>query len=171
MKLIAAVSESWGIGYDNQLLYRIPEDMQFFRETTLGKIVVMGRNTFESIGKPLPNRKANVILTSDPTFRVPKEDYPILHMHNFNSMMWLLSEKEDVFCIGGAQLYAACLDYCDEAYITKIYDDKPANKFFPNLDEHPSWEVEWYKPVKESLNIKYQHMIYKNKNVLTYTPK
>lgn len=173
MKLIAAVSESWGIGKDNKLLYHIPEDMKFFKETTMDKHIIMGRNTFDSLPGPLYGRQNIIVVTSDPNFDPHMGDLPVTQMHGFDDMMQQLGNfafKEDVFCIGGAMLYKSCLNYCDTAYITKIYDPNPvkADRFFPNLDIRPEWELEWYKPMKEYKNLRYQIMIYKNHNVKTY---
>ena len=119
MNLIAAVDENWAIGYQNKLLTSIPEDMKFFRETTTGKVVVMGRKTLESFPgkKPLKNR-TNIILTKNPSYQVEGavmvHDLDELHkeLEKYNS--------EDIFVIGGESIYRQLLDECDTAYITKI---------------------------------------------------
>lgn len=159
MKAIVAVSKSWGIGLDQALLYRIPADLQFFKRMTVGKTVLMGRNTYESIGKPLPER-TNVVLTSDETFQ-PEQ---VIVVHSFEELLRRFGHKPDVFCIGGDQLYHACLSYCEEVYVTKIFDDRPANKFFPNLDELKSeWAIDQQYPMKEQKGIAFQHILYKRK--------
>lgn len=161
MKLIAAVSESWGIGQDNDLLYNIPADMKFFKEQTKDGIVIMGRKTLENIGHPLPGRQLNVILTSQLGLKETfASDENVLET-NFETCLKLFATT-DAWCIGGEQIYKLFLDYCDKAYITKIYDDKPANKFFPNLTEMPNWKVEWLTPIHTYNDLKYQHFIYKN---------
>lgn len=171
MHCIAAVSENWGIGKNNQLLYHIPDDMKFFRNMTLNHTVIMGRNTYESIGKPLPNRECNVILTSDTKFE-PKKDKTThtMQIYTLEQLLGIYAKDPNAFIIGGARLYESCLDYCETAYITLIHDVKPADTFFPNLYTRPNWEIDWYKPEKTYEGITYQHMIFRNKNVKPYVP-
>lgn len=138
MKAIVAVDEKWGIGRNNDLLFSIPEDMKFFRATTLGKVVVMGSNTLKSFpnGNPLKNR-TNVVLSS----KIERDDCIVV-----KSLEALLEEIKkypsgDVYVIGGATLYKTLLPYCDEALVTKIKADGNAEVFFPNLDEMNEWEL------------------------------
>ncbi len=140
MNLIAAVDKNWAIGKNNQLLVRIPMDQKFFRETTTGKVVVMGRKTLESFpnGLPLKNR-TNIVLTRNPNYKV--NDAIVVH-----SMEELREElkkyhSEDIYIIGGEQIYKALVDECDVAHITKIEYEYDADAYFPNLDEKPEWKV------------------------------
>lgn len=140
MNLIAAVDSNWAIGNKNQLLVRIPADQKFFRETTTGKVVVMGRKTLESFpnGLPLKNR-TNIVLTHDKNYNV--KDAIILH-----SMEELREElkkypSEDIYVIGGETIYRQLLDECDVAHITKIDFAYQADAYFPNLDELPEWKI------------------------------
>ena len=140
MNLIAAVDKNWAIGKNNQLLVRIPMDQKFFRETTTGKVVVMGRKTLESFpnGLPLKNR-TNIVLTRNPKYQV--KDAIVVH-----SMEALREElkkynSEDIYIIGGEQIYKALVDECDVAHITKIEYEYDADAYFPNLDEKPEWKV------------------------------
>lgn len=140
MNLIAAVDKNWAIGLNNKLLVSIPEDMKFFRATTTGKVIVMGRKTLESFpnGLPLKNR-VNIVLTSDENFRV--KGAVIVH-----SMEELLEElknfkSEDVYVVGGESIYRQLLDLCDVAHITKIEYEYEADSYFPNLDEMEEWVV------------------------------
>ncbi len=140
MNLIAAVDENWAIGNKNQLLVRIPADQKFFRETTTGKVVVMGRKTLESFpnGLPLKNR-TNIVLTHDPDYRV--KDAVVVH-----SMEELHEElekyaSEEIYVIGGETVYRQLLDECDVAHITKIAFSYDADAYFPNLDERPEWRI------------------------------
>lgn len=140
MNLIAAVDSNWAIGNKNQLLVRIPADQKFFRETTTGKVVVMGRKTLESFpnGLPLKNR-TNIVLTHDTNYNV--KDAIILH-----SMEELREElkkypSEDIYIIGGETIYRQLLDECDVAHITKIDFAYQADAYFPNLDEMPEWKI------------------------------
>ena len=117
MKIIAAVDEKWGIGKGMNLLFRISEDMEFFKEKTMGKPVVMGRKTLESFpnAKPLKNRK-NVVLTTDKNFKCDGTEI----VHGIKTIV----EKyggDDTFVIGGGEVYKQLLPYCDSAYITKVF--------------------------------------------------
>ena len=140
MNLIAAVDKNWAIGNKNQLLVRIPADQKFFRETTTGKVVVMGRKTLESFpnGLPLKNR-TNIVLTHDKNYTV--KDAIVLH-----SLEELREElkkypSEDIYVIGGETIYRQLLDECDVAHITKIEFAYDADVYFPNLDELPEWKI------------------------------
>lgn len=156
MKLIAAVSESWGIGYNNQLLYHIPNDMKFFKEKTTGKTVLMGRKTYESIGKPLSNRQ-NIVVTRSSSFC----EHGIIQI---TDLSYLPDNTENIFCIGGSMLYNTCLDMCNTAHITKIFDDKKADAFFPNLDEDDNWYIAETSAIHEHNGLKYQFITYKRKH-------
>lgn len=140
MNIIAAVDKNWAIGKNNELLVRIPMDQKFFRETTTGKVVVMGRKTLESFpnGLPLKNR-TNIVLTHNPAYQV--KDAIVVH-----SMEELHRELEkydtnDVYVIGGQKIYEQLLDECDVAHITKIDYAYDADAYFPNLDEKPEWKI------------------------------
>lgn len=140
MNLIVAVDKNWAIGNKNQLLVRIPADQKFFRETTTGKVVVMGRKTLESFpnGLPLKNR-TNIVLTKDKNYKVPDA----VIVHDMDELHEELKKypSEDVFVIGGETIYRQLLDECDVAHITKIEYEYEADTYFPNLDEKPEWNV------------------------------
>lgn len=140
MKAILSADRNWGIGYQNRLLVSIPSDMRFFRETTTGKTVVMGRKTLESFpnGLPLKNR-TNIVLTSNRDFQA--KDAVIVH-----DKKELLEElknypSDDVFIIGGESVYQMMLPYCDTVYVTKIDRAFQADTFFPDLDKLDEWEM------------------------------
>ena len=140
MNLIAAVDKNWAIGKNNQLLVRIPADQKFFRETTTGKVVVMGRKTLESFpnGLPLKNR-TNIVLTRDKNYKV--KDAIVLH--SMDELMVELEkyDSDDIYIIGGDKIYAQLVDQCDVAHITKIDYEYDADAYFPNLDEKPEWVI------------------------------
>ncbi len=146
MKLIVAVDRNWAIGKDGGLLVSIPEDMKFFRETTKGATVIMGRKTLESFpgGKPLKGR-TNIVITSDTSYRAGEEnewpDRSLIIIHDIDELENVLTEPDEAFVIGGASIYRQLLDACDTAYITKINHEFDADVFFPNLDEDPEWEI------------------------------
>lgn len=139
MKLIVAVSENWGIGRDNGLLFSIPTDMRFFRETTKGHTVVMGRKTLESFpnGQPLKNR-TNIVLSKN---LEEKDGYIVVR--SLDELLETVSGIDDeIFIIGGESIYRLLLPYTDTAYITKVNALVPADSYMPNLDEDKSWKME-----------------------------
>lgn len=138
MNLIAAVDRNWAIGKDNQLLVRIPSDQKFFRETTTGKVVVMGRKTLESFpgGQPLKNR-TNIVLTHNKNY----DAKGAIVVHSMDELHQELAKynSEDIYVIGGEKIYEQLVDECDVAHITKIEYAYDADAYFPNLDERPEW--------------------------------
>ena len=137
MKLIVAVDNNWAIGNQNKLLVSIPADMKFFRQTTTGNAVVMGRKTLESFpqGQPLKNR-VNIVLTKDPSYEVKGA----IVVHSVKEALEEVKKLDcEAYVIGGESVYRALLPYCDTALITKIDHAYEADTFFPNLDEDPQW--------------------------------
>ena len=140
MNLIVAVDKNWAIGCNNQLLVSIPSDMKFFRETTTGKVVVMGRKTLESFpgGQPLKKR-TNIVITSDPTYKV-KDAVVVSGIEEAVEELKKYKE-DDIYVIGGESIYRQMLPYCKTAYVTKIDHAYAADTFFPNLDEMEDWKL------------------------------
>ncbi len=162
MKAIVAVDEKWGIGKNNDLLFSIPEDMKFFRTTTLNKVVVMGSNTLKSFpnGNPLKNR-VNIVLST----KIVRDDCAVV-----DSVEKLLEEikkypADDVFLIGGASVYKMLIPYCSEALITKVSADGNAQVFFPNLDQTEGWALKTQSEEMESNGYKFRFTTYINTNV------
>ena len=159
MNLIVAVDKNWAIGLHNKLLVSIPADMKFFRETTMGKVVVMGRKTLESFpgGQPLKKR-TNIVLTSDQNYKV--KDAVVV-----NSVEALLEElrqynDEDIYVIGGESIYRQLLPYCKVAHITKIDHAYEADTYFPNLDEMPEWKFTGISEEQTYFNLEYEFVKY-----------
>ena len=140
MKLIAAADKNWAIGKDNSLLISIPEDMKFFRKTTSGHVIVMGRKTLESFpnGAPLKNR-VNIVMTRDNGY---KKDGAII-VHDIDELRNALKnyDGDGVFVIGGGSIYELLLPMCDTAYITKIDKTFDADTYIPNLDKSSEWKI------------------------------
>ena len=138
MKAILAADKNWGIGYNNHLLVSIPSDMKFFRQTTTGKVVVMGRKTLESFpnGMPLKNR-TNIVLTGNQNYQV--KDAIVVHSEDELMEELKKYDSDDIYVIGGESVYRMMLPYCDTAYVTKIDRAFQADTFFPNLDEMDEW--------------------------------
>lgn len=140
MKIIVAVDNNWAIGRKGGLLFNIKEDMKFFRETTKDGVVVMGKNTFESLPNgPLPNR-VNIVITQDETYE--RDD--IIVVHSIEAAVEAASAYTDkeTFCIGGGQVYKQMLKYCDTAYVTRIHASVPdADAFFVDMSKETDWYV------------------------------
>ena len=161
MNIIAAADLNWGIGKDNQLLDHIPEDMKFFRETTSGKAVIMGKNTFLSFPnqKPLPKR-LNIVLTHDKTF-APEG---VTVCDDIEKAIEIAKESysdEDIFFIGGESVYNVAEKYCDTAYITKIDKEYEADRYLLNFDEKTDWYVKEESMLKTEKGIYITFVTYK----------
>jgi len=163
MNLIACVDSNWGIGYKNELLVRIPSDQKFFRSTTLGKVVVLGRKTLESFpgGKPLKDR-VNIVLSAN--------DDPIvkdgeIYVRSVEECLELLKKynDEDIFIIGGSSIYKQFLPYCNKAYITKVDREFSADSYFPDLDDDPEWEIESESEEQTYFDNTFEFLTYKRK--------
>lgn len=163
MKAIVAVDRKWGIGKKNGLLFSLPADMNYFKEKTTGKVVVMGSNTLKSFpnGKPLKNR-TNIVLYPNGEKR---DDCVVVGSLSELSEELKKYEKDDVFIIGGAMFYKTMLPYCDEVFVTKVDADGEAEVFFENLDEKKEWKLlsESEKVTTNGYDIKFT--VYKNDEV------
>lgn len=140
MNLIVAVDKNWAIGKDNKLLVSIPDDMKFFRETTTGKVVVMGRKTLESFpnSKPLPKR-VNIVLTRDAKYEA--KGAIIVHSKEELNEELKKYNSDDIYVIGGESIYRMMLDECDRAFVTYVDYSYDADTYFPNLDEMSDWKL------------------------------
>ncbi len=145
MKMIVAADKNWGIGNKNTLLVRIPADQKRFQTMTLGKIIVMGRNTFESLpGKVGLYGRRNLVITHNPTYKAPGADV----VHSFEEAMSYLDaclakgyQSEDIFIIGGERVYRQFLPLCDTIYLTKIAYAYEADTYFPDLTKLSEWQL------------------------------
>ena len=140
MKAILSADKNWGIGYNNKLLVSIPSDMKFFRQTTTGRVVVMGRKTLESFpnGLPLKNR-TNIVLTGNRDYQV--KDAVIVHSKDELMEELRKYAADDIYVIGGESIYRMLLPECDTVLVTKIDRAFQAHTYFPNLDEMDEWEM------------------------------
>ncbi|MCI8500188.1 MAG: dihydrofolate reductase [Clostridia bacterium] len=138
MKAIFHADRNWGIGKNNDLMFSLPKDMKFFRETTLRKVVVMGWNTLLSFpnGQPLKNR-TNVVLCPD------EVSGDFIHVRNLDELFAEIGKysPDDVYVIGGASVYRALIPYCSEVLVTKVDADGGADTFVPDLDADPDFEL------------------------------
>lgn len=159
MNLIVAVDEKWGIGRDNELLASVPGDMEYFKQKTMNKVVVMGRKTLESLPKKrgLPKR-VNYVLTRRPDFEAER----CIVVHSEEELMAELDRfpPDDVFIIGGDSIYRRFYERCDKLYITKMYADLGADRFMVNLDEDDRFAVTWESDLQHENGIDYRFLVY-----------
>lgn len=134
ISLIAAIGKNRELGRGNELIFKIPEDMKFFREKTRGHAVVMGRKTFESIGKPLPER-TNIVISRSADYKVPEG---VVKAASIEQALEIAGqyEEEEVMVIGGAQIYRLAMPFADKLYLTLVNAEVPdADAFFPEYVE------------------------------------
>ena len=165
MNIIVAVDKNWAIGFENKLLNSIPEDMKFFRETTTGKVVVMGRKTLESFPnkRPLKNR-TNIVITRQKDYQV---DGAVV-LHSVEEALDYLKQfkSEDIYVIGGASIYEQMLPYCDVAHVTLMDYAYQADTWFPNLDKMEEFVVAADSEEKTYFDLEYCFKMYVCKSKL-----
>lgn len=159
MNLIAAVDNNWAIGKAGRELVSIPEDKKFFREETTGKVVVMGRKTFESLpGAMALAGRINIVLSGNPSF-APKNT---VICHSFEELQEELTKypSEDIYIIGGGSIYSQFLPLCDTAHITKVDYQYDADTYFPNLDKLPEWGIKETSDERTYFDMVYEFVKY-----------
>ena len=162
MNLIVAADKNWAIGKNGKLLVSIPEDQRLFQEETIGKVIVMGRKTMESLpgGQPLYGR-TNIVLTRNLDYR--KKGAKVVH--SVDEALELLKDvpTDDIFIIGGAEIYEQFLPYCDTAHVTWIDYAYEADTYFVNLEKDPGWELTAESDEQTYFNICYEFRRYERK--------
>ncbi len=155
--MIAAIGKNNELGNDNKLLWHLPEDLKFFKAQTIGKKVILGRKTLESLKKLLPGRK-HLVLTHNNL----EESEWLQVFHNTDDLIeYLKGIDEEVMVIGGAKIYQEFLPYATKLIITEIEETAPADAYFPEIDKE-----DWQKEVlctHSYNNIDYKHIIYTRK--------
>lgn len=140
MNIIAAADRNWAIGRKGRLLVTIPGDHKFFREETMGKVVVCGRKTLQTFPQGIPLKgRTNIILSRDPSFRV--KDARVVHSLEELKQALAPYPSRDVYCVGGESVYRQMLPWCDTAHITRIDRRYEADAYFPDLDRDPDWRM------------------------------
>ena len=161
MKMIAVQERGGGIGRDRDLLISLPSDMKYFRSTTMGKTVIMGRKTLESFPgrKPLPKRR-NIVLSRTLS---GGEGFEVCR--SLEQLMDMLSEeeKQEAFVIGGGEIYELLLPLTEEAYITEIDAELPADTFIPVFRELAGWTCAWRSEAVEENGVTYTFAVYRRK--------
>lgn len=154
--MIAAVGKNLELGKDNDLIWHLKEDLQFFKEHTMGKPIVMGMKTLNSLPKLLPGRKHIVLTTKNIEL-----DPQILVVHSIDELLEKVKDYDEVMVIGGASIYKQLLDYSDKMLLTEIDAEAPCDVYFPSFNPK-----EWNKKElcsHEENNIKYKHLVYTRK--------
>ncbi|RUM49828.1 MAG: type 3 dihydrofolate reductase [Marinomonas sp.] len=137
LSLIVAMSSNRVIGVNNSLPWHLPNDLKYFKQATMGKPIVMGRNTFESIGKPLPGRR-NIVISRNPDYQPEGVDVvsSLEAAIQLGEDICLVDGQEEVMIIGGAQIYSLALERADRLYITHVDAEIEGDAFFPEVN----WE-------------------------------
>lgn len=135
LSIIVAVAENNVIGRNNDLIWHLPRDLKHFKETTTGHHIIQGRKTFESCGKPLPNR-TNIIVTRDQNYEV--EDCIVVH--SLEEAIKAAENDNEAFIIGGGNIYKQALPLVDRIYLTKIHEKFDGDTFFPEIDMN-DWKI------------------------------
>ncbi len=142
LAMIAAVAENNAIGINNKMPWYLPEDLRYFKAVTMGKPIIMGRKTFDSLRKPLPGR-TNIVVTRDPQWH--HEGVKVVHSLDaaieLSEDVALINGNEEVMIIGGEQIYRQALPKADRLYLTRVYQSFEGDAFFPELDESQWREV------------------------------
>ncbi len=161
--IIAAIGKNRELGKKGDLIWHIPEDLKYFKEKTMGKTIIMGKNTFNSLPKLLPGRK-HVILSEDDDFN--KDICDSIVFYNKDDLMEYINTElkdEDAFIVGGASMYTMFVDICDKMYLTRIdAEDKEADVYFPKFNPG-----DWYADMEKeyiSSGIRVSHTRWERKN-------
>ena len=165
LSIIVAMSENNVIGKNNALIWHLPEDLKRFKNITTGHTIIMGRKTFESLGRVLPNRK-HIVLTKDEAYIVNNENVEIVN--NIEGLDKYIYTEEEVFVIGGAIIYKQLIDKASKMYVTKIYKKFQGNAYFPVINDK-EWEItEKEIGIKDDKNpFDYEFLVYERKNLET----
>lgn len=160
ISIIVAVSEDWGIGKNNELLWHISEDLKRFKRLTTGNTIIMGKKTWESLPKrPLPGRR-NIVLTDNPKETIENA----ITAYSINDAIGKCEESEEVFIIGGGSIYRQFMQVADRLYITHVHKKTPADVYFPEIDLK-LWKVTEREEFmdNEGNGIPYTYTIYERK--------
>ena len=143
---------------NNELVWHLPEDLKHFKELTTGHTIIMGRKTYESLGKPLPNRK-HIIFSQNPDFKAHEENVQVVH--SLLEIQDLIEGKEEAFVIGGAMIYNFLMPYVKKMYVTEIKQEFDGDAFFPIIDSEEWKETSRTTGIKnEENNLDYDFVTY-----------
>jgi dihydrofolate reductase len=168
ISIIVAVSDDWGIGKDNELLWKISEDLKRFKRLTSGNTVIMGKKTWESLPvRPLPGRK-NIVLTDDPREYIESS----VTAYSIEDAVSKCEKGEEIFVIGGGSVYRQFMPIADRLYITHVHKRAPADVYFPDIDLN-TWRIFEKEEfaASETISIPYTYIIYERKIPWPLSPK
>ena len=149
LSIIVAKAKNNIIGKDNKIIWHLPEDLKHFKNITTGHTIIMGRKTFESLGRVLPNRK-HIIFSNNPSFNVNDENVKVVH--SLLEIQDLIEGKEEAFVIGGAMMYNFLMPYVKKMYVTEIDKEFEGDTFFPKIDDNIWKETSREKGIKDEKN-------------------
>lgn len=156
IKIIAAIGKNGELGKNNSLIWHIPADMKFFKEQTIGKKIVMGSNTFNSLPKLLPARK-HIVLSKKCRFN--KDTTDVLVFNEKEKLIdYCINSKDDIYIIGGASIYSMFINIADQIILTEIQEDKEADVYFPKFDKSKYVKKIIDSNIQNGINFK--HVIY-----------
>lgn len=158
LSIVVAKAKNNIIGKENKLIWNLPEDLRHFKEITTGHTIIMGRKTFESLGRVLPNRK-HIIFSQNPDFKVRDENVEVVH--SLLQIQDLIEGQEEAFVIGGAMIYNFLMPYVTKMYVTEIDKEYDGDAFFPKINTEIWKEISREKGKKdENNNLDYDFVIY-----------
>ena len=158
LSIVVAKAKNNIIGKNNELVWHLPEDLKRFKNLTTGHTIIMGRKTFESLGRVLPNRK-HIIFSKNPDFKVKDENVEVVH--SLLQIQELIEGNEEVFVIGGAMIYNFLMPYVKKMYVTQIDKEFEGDAFFPRINENIWKEIDREKGIKdENNNLDYEFITY-----------
>ena len=161
LSIIVAKAKNNTIEKDNKLLWNIPDDLKRFKELTINHNIIMGRKTFESIGRILPNRK-HIIFSQNPDFKIDNENIEIVH--SMLQIQQYIEDENENFVIGGAMIYNLLMPYVTKMYVTEIDKDFEGDTVFPRINTEVWQEVRREDgPKDEENDFKYEYVVYKRK--------
>ena len=161
LSIIVAKAKNNTIGKDNKLLWHIPDDLRRFKELTTNHNIIMGRKTFESIGRILPNRK-HIIFSQNPDFKIDNENIEIVH--SMLQIQQYIEDENENFVIGGAMIYNLLMPYVTKMYVTEIDKDFEGDTVFPRINPDIWQEISREEGPKDEKNdFKYEYVVYKRK--------
>jgi dihydrofolate reductase len=157
LSIIVAKSRNNAIGKDNKLIWKIPDDLKRFKELTTGHTIIMGRKTFESLGRVLPNRY-HIVFTRDESYKVDDENVKIVN--DLSEINTYITDENENFVIGGAQIYNMLISKCNKLYITQINKDFVGDTYFPKINEKEWKIVERREGPKDDNDFEYEYITY-----------
>ena len=162
LSIVVAKARNNIIGKENKLIWNLPADLKHFKELTTGHVIIMGRKTFESLGKILPNRK-HIVFSQNPDFKIKDENVQVVH--SMLEIQEYIENEEENFVIGGAMIYNLLMPYVTKMYVTEVNEEFEGDSFFPKINLEIWKEIAREKGTKdEKNNLDYDYVIYEKNN-------